>query len=200
MKRLITMCLVCVLTTAAWGNAIITVDFNENGDGYYSSGGGVSYPLLHTMFEGSPSGLGYYGFPWAPEAMVPGDVLITESVGTNPVISDVLYFTTMGWYGGGQDYLYATVFVFSDSEAGEKGDLADTGFIPDPPYSGNAVTLLEEGTENGWNGVHYTPMENEPGYVPGQNVTYAFTSDVPEPATVALLGLGALSLIRKKRA
>jgi len=30
-------------------------------------------------------------------------------------------------------------------------------------------------------------------------VTYNFTSDIPEPATIALLGLGALSLIRRKK-
>jgi len=30
-------------------------------------------------------------------------------------------------------------------------------------------------------------------------VTYNFTSDIPEPATICLLSFGALSLIRRKK-
>ena len=196
MKKLMTICLVCILTAAAWGSVITTASFDENGNGSYSFDGQMTYPLIHQMFQGSPSGLGYYGFPWGPYDMTSGDVLIYED-SAQTELSDVLHFTTMGWYGGGYEYEYATVFVFSDlPEAGAIGDLADTG-IPEGPYY-NAVTLLEQGRE-GWNGVDYTPEQGQPGYVPGQNVTYAFTSDVPEPATICLLGIGALSLIRRKK-
>jgi hypothetical protein len=52
----------------------------------------------------------------------------------------------------------------------------------------------------GWNGVHYTPGENDPGYYfRGEAVTYVFTSDIPEPATIVLLTLGGIILRKSQR-
>jgi len=192
-KWLVTTCLVCSLfaTAAAWGsvNNNITVSFDENGNGYINEESlpfGVDIPP-----EGIPGHATlFYALP--VDEIVEGDVVIYEDA-AQTIISDLLRFDIAA---------PPCVFVYSELEKGDVSpELADTG-IPDlwRGGAGGVVFLTEQGTENGWNGVYYTPTENQPGYVPGQNVTYVFTSDVPEPATVALLGLGALSLIIKKRA
>jgi hypothetical protein len=117
-------------------------------------------------------------------------------------VSDVLRFVNNYSPGVG---LNGRVYVYSDFEPGEKSaDLADTR-IPYDFLSWRAG-MDEQGIENIWNGAIYTPY-----YVPGMNqstpggmdqylVTYIFTSDVPEPATIGILGLGVLSLLRKRRA
>jgi len=203
MKKVITICAILTVLALGTSQAMIelppTISFDENGNGNYSYDGEMTYPLIGQMFVGSPSGLGYYGLPWGPDDMTPGDVVIIEPVATNKEISDVLHFTTMGWHTDLGDVSYATIFVFSElPENGEIPELADIG-IPNGPYSTNMVELIEEGTENGWNGLHYTPLQGQPGYISGQNATYVFTSDVPEPATICMLGLGALSLLRKRK-
>jgi len=198
MKKLMTICVVCILTTVASGNVII--DFNENGVGRIDG----TTPLV--WGTGIPPQAGqndqyatlYYELP---SLVVEGDLALYESEFD---ISDVLRFVNVQ---GATSGLTGRVYVYSDlPEQGELPELADTGI----PYDNLSLSMGmdEQGTENGWSGVDYTPY-----YVPGQQlytpgymaqygengVTYNFTSDVPEPATICLLGLGALSLIRRKK-
>ncbi len=199
MKRLITVCLVCVLTTAAWSVTAVppqemTISFDENGNGSYTYNDGlIEYPLSWTT--GTPPG-GHttlcYQLP--QPLVVGGDVWIYEP-DTGYQTSDVLRFVTVVHTDDTVDYW---VYVYSDlPEAGETPELADTG-IP-IEYITPMLSLPEEGAEGGWNGLHYTPSPNYPGYMGSQwEVTYIFTSDVPEPATICLLGLGALSFVRGK--
>jgi len=181
------ICLVCVLTTAAWGTPVnITINFDENGNGNWQSavGGG-------TLGYGSGFGdeIGVYSLtPPNESTIIMGEVKIYEDA-TLTVLSDYLLFGSDTSENGISSYVY----FYSDIEG---TPLIDVG-----GYT-NVVTLTEEGTEDGWNGVHYTPGVTDPGYMVqyGEGgVTYNFTSDVPEPATICLLGLGALSLIRRKR-
>jgi hypothetical protein len=203
MKKLMTICLVCVLTTAAWGAPVsnITISFDENGNG------NVDGTTL-VWSTGIPIGAGtsdqyatlYYELPGM---VVVGDLVLYEPTGQ---VSDVLRFVNN--YSPDAGY-QGRVYVYSDPP--EQGDLppydlADTGIPYDFLYW--RAGMDEQGTENGWNGIVYTPqyIPDLQQYLPGymmqygeSGVTYNFTSDVPEPATICILGLGALSLIRRKK-
>ncbi len=187
MKKLILISCVCMLlTTAAQANLIISFDENGNGD--------VDGIPLYYDVDNPPEGIPGHAtlFYALPADACEGDVVIYEpdALGEpTSLISDLLRFDVAA---------PPCVFVYSDNSDG--GDeLADTG-IPDvwTDGAGGVVYFTEEGTEGGWNGLYYTPEPGQPGYIEG-GVTYIFTSDVPEPATICMLGLGALILTRRKQ-
>ena len=71
--------------------------------------------------------------------------------------------------------------------------IADTTAWPTNLYA----TRLVMSSEIYWQGVfYYTPGLGQPGYDSSgtYNMTYTFVSDVPEPSTFVLLGVGAISL------
>lgn len=116
----------------------------------------------------------------------PGDVILQDSQG---VTSDILRFNSNP---------YQIVF-YSDIEDTEPNPgLADIGF-PSLFYT-NTVTFTEVALGNGGDGLNYTPIDGQPGYDPGHvGLTYQIQSDaVPEPATMTLLALGALALLRRR--
>jgi hypothetical protein len=184
MKKLITICLVCVcvlLTTAASQGMIITFDENGHGDvdGTPLKYGVDTPPIGHETL--------YYVLPF--EGVAEGDIVVMEPPETASIISDILRFINVD--GQGPE---ARVYVYSDF--GEP-DLADTGipavwkpvdgeYPPCPP-----LYMTEVGLEGGMNGIRYDTG--------GYPETYIFISDVPEPATICLLSLGALSLLRRKK-
>jgi hypothetical protein len=202
--------LVCLLLTtgAAWGtiindNSNAVISFDENGNGNYIDDSGLISKLQWGV--GTPpmgNATLYYVLPFP---VTEGDVVIYEPqiqlMVAEPVISDVLRFVNL------PTAALSLVYVYSDStrlEADELPALADAG-IP-AEFMDNLLTTDEQGNEFGWNGLYgYTPQllagaPSEPGSVVGTTVTYNFTSDVtvPEPATMCILGLGALTLIRRK--
>jgi hypothetical protein len=71
-----------------------------------------------------------------------------------------------------------------------------------PPLIASFPTLfLQEVGPEGNNGAFYTPNPGDPGYDPTVGLlAYNFISDVPEPATMALLGLGVPLVLRRRRA
>jgi hypothetical protein len=86
--------------------------------------------------------------------------------------------------------------VFYSDTVGGVDALADIG-LPSAFYA-NALTLLESGFEGGLQGITYTPIAGQPGFVAGAGgpVIYHITSDVavPEPTTLALLAVGLVGL------
>jgi PEP-CTERM motif len=118
----------------------------------------------------------------------PGDVLALEPpLFDQQQPSDLIRFGT----GPGGYYLW----FFSDlPEAGELfPPPADTGL---PPPMTPAVFLPETGLEGGVQGFTWSPIvgSGAPGDT-GFTVTYTFISDVPEPGTVTLVGLGFVGLL-----
>jgi hypothetical protein len=175
----------------------MTVTFDENGNGSYADDSGL-IGKLEWGIDTPPMGDAtlYYILP-PTQVMTPGDLVVMEPIATAQVISDVLRFVNF-YIPGEIPILQNRVYVYSDKEPEELNpDLADVG-IPRELQSNN-WSWEEVGLEDGSNGALYTPPNNDwAGWMDG-GVTYNFISDVPEPATIALLGLGALSLLRRKR-
>jgi hypothetical protein len=176
-------------------NPLISVD--ENGNGNLLFPGRSPIPTAGTLQpDPGPGGLGSaltYNL-LGPPSLVAGDVLVQELISADLVLSDIIRFNPAGT--GSPGYPASLVFY---SDIGDGADaLADTGF-PATLYT-NTATVLEVGTESA-NGFVYTPTENQPGFVPGFNVTYSVTSDgaVPEPATISLFAIAGGLLMAGKR-
>lgn len=174
-----------VVTTALGQTETWTVD--ENGPAILFGNPIVGFAQGTNKVDPASGIFGWY-YPLGPS--VPGDVLLLEpQVSTN---SDLLRFDGNG------------VFFFSDLELGDPNpDKADVPIMPNPI---NPVILNEVGSEGGSNGVVYAPGPGMPGFdlsgeLPG--LQYNIISDVPEPGTMALVGLGAMGLLvisrRKKQ-
>jgi hypothetical protein len=172
--------------------AIVSVSFDENGNGSWD--GGLLTSGFNTPQEGGGHATLYYDLSplatGAENGVVSGDVVITEPDG---LTSDILRFIDDGSF----------VYVYSDNSDSDPcgSDLADTGI---PTVWSPVVYMDEVGAEGGWTGITYTPTSGQPGYLywdddPSKTVTYYFTSDVPEPATLSLLALGGLAVLIRRR-
>ena len=170
--------------------ATITVDENGNGN---VMGPGGSFNTAGTLSAdpgpgGQAAALTYNLL--GPPSLVAGDLLLNESPG---VLSDIIRFNSAGT-GGNAGYPASLVF-YSDTGDGVDA-IADTGF-PISQYT-NTVTLSEVGPE-GANGISYTPIAGQPGFIAGFVTTYNITSDsVPEPASLALLAASSILVLCRR--
>jgi hypothetical protein len=170
--------------TVVVSTALGQFSFDENGNGM-GPGGPIHGVIGIDPLTGTNALC--YPLPFAP---APGDILLTESGAQSNVVSDIFRFF--------QNNLY----VYSEREPGETNfDLADVAFLP--PLQPNVAGPFQEVGVEGNNGFVWAPPPGSgaPGDV-GFPVQYNFISDVPEPCTVTLVGLGVLGLlaiVRRKK-
>jgi PEP-CTERM motif len=155
---------------------------DENGPAFLSGPGVVGFSDGTNKVDSISGITGWY---YQLGLSVAGDVVLVEP--QDGSISDLLRFDGAG------------VFFFSDLEENDPNpDKADVPIIPDPI---NPVILTEVGPE-GSNGVSYFPSSTDPGYdLTGQlaPLAYQIVSDIPEPGTIALVGLGLVGLLALRR-
>lgn len=168
------------------GSAYATFEFffDENGNGRISQNGGPITPLAGVIAPDPASGMPALTY-FLPELVINGDVAVVEPGGQT--LTDGLRFTNAQ---GQLDHNLVTadrMIYFSEQPGTDEVppfDLADTGFGPNFGAIGFNGTLTEVGPEN----------HNGFDWFPGGNI-YHGISDVPEPGTLTLLGIGALAMV-----
>jgi hypothetical protein len=178
LKFFLSIGLSVIAVTAALGGGPVfgPYSFDENGNGM-GPGGPIPGVIGIDPLTGQPALV--YALPFAP---APGDVLLTESGAGSNVVSDVFRF------------FQNNLIVYSEREPGETNfDLADV--LVFPPLQPNVAGAFAEVGPEGSNGFVWLPAPGSgaPGDV-GVPVQYNFISDVPEPATVTLVGLSLVGL------
>jgi hypothetical protein len=180
----------------------ITITVDENGNGRFTNTAGFTSALPFSVTAdpgpgGAPNALTYDLLN--PPGLTAGDLILLEP-GTS-TISDVIRFNPNAVGAGGG----TGTLVFYSSAGDGVDSLADAALVPGgapgvpSALYANNLAAFEVGPE-GLNGFTYTPTQGQPGFVAGAGgpITYVIQSDtpaVPEPATVTLLGIGAVGLI-----
>ena len=133
-----------------------------------------------------------------PFTVTRGDLILTEGAAVPANTTDIVRFDNDAAANNGVAYFFSDL-----PEPGETPvPLADTGIPPITTLP--SVTQPELGAE-GNNGATYFAANGSPGtaLVGGQllAVTYTIVSDgtVPEPATLSLLAMGGLAMLKRKR-
>ena len=176
----------------------ITIDENCHGTASVPNSNPTLPPVTTTLpclvgqdiFPGGLPNAVIYQFTIEPVVGFSIGTLALTEPGNPAVLSDMIRF------GGflpaapiAQDGAGTTIVLvfYSDNSDGVDA-LADVGF---PTLAIAPVLPFPEVGPEGNNGFTYTPLPGQPGSIFGVPVTYVIRSDTaPEPATLALLGIG----------
>jgi PEP-CTERM motif len=179
------LAIIALSAASAQAQALPLIFFDENGN----VGTGPGFPTAPTpgfgtdpLSTGPPSATLYYVLPFP---VVTGDVQLTEP----PTgISDLVRFEGPSQLGPG------VIFFYSDNLDGG-GDVADVGL---PTLLTSTPTVIAEtGPNDNNNGATYIPTPGMPGFplAGPPAIQYNIISDVPEPSSILLAGLGGGSLL-----
>ena len=171
-----------IMATSATSALAQSISVDEFGNGLFSASG----PLPASIAVDPVSGTATLAYV-LPFPVNPGDVVLTEPPQTTQ-FSDLLRF------GGPNNNI---LYFFSDVSTADPADSpADVG-IPQPQTT--AIVIPEVGAE-GSNGATWVPG---PAGIGGNaslpTLTYDFISEVPEPSSLLLAGLGGALLLALKR-
>jgi hypothetical protein len=162
----------------------VTLDENGNGTAF---NGGITNILNGQLLPDPSGGIAgnalVYTLPFNFPAGSVGDYLLPEPPNYSE-LSDVIRF-----WGNNQVIFYSG---FDTGEDQLPPPLADTG-LPGS-YLNNNMPLLEGGGENGYQAVSHSAISGEPGYIGAGLGNYTFISDVPEPSTLAIIGVSLTGL------
>jgi PEP-CTERM motif len=159
-----------------------SISVDEFGNGLFSGSG----PLPASIAVDPISGIATLAYV-LPFPVNPGDVVLTEPP-QGTAFSDLLRF-------GGPNH--NILYFFSDASTSDPADSpADVG-IPQPQ---SLVTVIPEVGAEGSNGATWVPgTAGIGGDASLPTLTYTFISDVPEPSSLLLAGLGCALLLTLKQ-
>jgi len=191
MKKIVKTALLVSLLVSWAGRAqgqqwFVTLDEYGNGTAVDSSG--LTHPLNGQLMPDPSGGIAgpalVYTLPFMFPAASVGDYLMLEPP-NHTSVSDVIRFWAPVGQGGNQVIFYSDL---PDPDETPPIPLADTG-LPGS-YLQLAVPLQEGGFEGGYQAVTHSAISGEPGYIGAGLGNYTFISDIPEPGTLAVAGLG----------
>ena len=192
LKNSLALIALVILTCITTASAQLTINFDEAGNGTITRPGFPTITLISLGNQGDPID--------SSSGIKPLTYDLLGSIGAVPVDGDLQIMDNTGTLSDLVRFEQGHILIYSDlSEPGDPVSLADVGFSP--LRQPNLLNLPETGPDPGLNGAFgYTPSVGQPGSLSAP-VTYNFTSDtaVPEPSTFAVLGLGAVLLLVRRR-